>query len=92
MRLNTKVTRNLAFVGMLTALPVGRLGAVDPPVNCGPEWCDQTCQLESEPGGYFLWQACDSGSCAGEGCAIGGSHCTHFCIWCQSDGWFCNPL
>src|SRR5262245_6283230 len=92
MRLNTKVIRNLAFVIMLTAVPLTLKGGA-PFVNCGPEWCPGVCALSSPPGGYMLWQGCDSGSCDGTGCAIGGEDCTRLCIACYgATEYQCEPI
>ena len=84
MRLDTKMVRNLGFVGMLAVLPLAQSKVLA--IDCGgPDWCASLCPLEGT-GGWIYQHGCTE--CNGSGCTCCGSGCADWCGYCGGS-WSC---
>lgn len=90
MRADSRLIRNLAFMGMLGAAWSGGSRVAAGPEDCGPYTCTTLCPSYGGTG-YIETMSCDADSCDGSGCTGGGDNCLWFCTWCN-DGrnWVCS--
>jgi len=84
--IDTKLIRNLGFIGMLATLPLAQASLAARSETCGPYLCYALCP--SSNGGYILADGCDY--CDGSGCTGGGEGCDRYCYSCFGDtSWTC---
>lgn len=84
--IDTKLVRNLGFIGMLATLPLAQASLTAGGDSCGPYLCSSMCP--SVGGGYIYADGCDG--CNGDGCNGGGNNCSRYCFSCFGDtSWSC---